>query len=449
MDNVKDIVGKGPERPVRPVRQAAIAAAKRNQERGARQGGHPNVRVLENLLEVPAKPRVVAPKQKKTLLARLKLRHMVIAASFLGLVVAPAIVGTSYMLFVAADQYHSSASFSVRSIDSGSAASDILGMFAQSSGPSTTSDSYILMDYVMSERMVAELDQHFNLEELFKPRGADFFYGIGKDLPIEDKLDYWRSMASINFDMSSGIMQLEIKSFDPSQSQEITNFVLARCEALINDLSMKAREEVLKTARSEILLAEKRLADARIALREFRDVSQEVDPIEGAKLATQLVGGLEQQLASLNADLSTALTQMGEDTPRIRVLKARIGSIEKQIDFERQRLGSGGATSEQQAATGSSPQAGRDVAGRLQIYEQLETEREFGERTYTAALAGMESARMDANGKQRYLAVFVNPTLSEMAQYPARLLNSFLVLLAGLFVWGVLTMSYYNIRDRA
>ncbi|MCM2477155.1 RkpR, polysaccharide export protein [Rhizobium sp. CG5] len=442
MDNVKDISGKGS---ARPVRQAAAAVEKRSPERATRQGSHPNVRVLESLLDAPGKQRVASPKQKKTLLARLKLRHMVIAASFLGLVVAPAVVGTSYMLFVAADQYHSSASFSVRSIDSVGAASDILGMFAQSSSTNTASDSYILMDYVMSERMVAELDQHFNLEDLFKRRGADFVYGIGKHLPIEDKLAYWRRMASMNFDMSSGIMQLEIKSFDPAQSQEITNFVLARCEALINDLSMKAREEVLKTARSEILLAEKRLADARIALREFRDVSQEVDPIEGAKLATQLVGGLEQKLASLNADLSTARAQMGEDTPRIRVLKATIGSIEKQIDFERQRLGSGGATG--QAANGQP--AGQDVAGRLQVYEQLETEREFAERTYTAALASMESARMDANGKQRYLAVFVNPTLSELAQYPARWLNSFLVLLAGLFVWGVLTMSYYNIRDRA
>lgn len=79
----------------------------------------------------------------------------------------------------------------------------------------------------------------------------------------------------------------------------------------------------------------------------------------------------------------------------------------------------------------------------------METEREFAERAYTAALASLEKARLEANNRQRYLALFIEPTLSELAQYPSRLLNALLVALGLLFAWGIGVMSYYNIRDRA
>ncbi|MGZ2442336.1 hypothetical protein ACVI55_004836 [Sinorhizobium medicae] len=52
-------------------------------------------------------------------LKKLSFRHTVIAASFLGLVALPATLASLYMAFIAADQYHSTASFAVRSIEGG------------------------------------------------------------------------------------------------------------------------------------------------------------------------------------------------------------------------------------------------------------------------------------------------------------------------------------------
>lgn len=370
-------------------------------------------------------------------LGALRLRHRVIVGSFLALVAVPATLASCYMAFVAADQYHSSSSFAVRSIEAANT-SDILGMFSQASTGNTGSDSYILMDFVRSETMLAAVEKRFDLESIYAVQGVDYFYGLISGLPVEDKLDYWRNMAHVDYDPASGIMQLQVKAFDPQQAQEIASFVIEQSEELVNNLSATARNGVLKSAQDELVLAEARLAKARIAVREYRDVSQEVDPVEGAKLALQLIGGLEQQLAQMNTDLATAKSQMSDDTPRIRVLKAKIASVEEQIEAERQRLGSGD----------SSKSGTNDVAGRIQQFEMLETEREFAERAYTGALASIEKARLDASNKQRYLAVFIEPTLSELAQYPARILNSFVVALGLLFAWAVFVMGYYNIRDR-
>ncbi|PDT50359.1 RkpR, polysaccharide export protein [Sinorhizobium fredii] len=382
------------------------------------------------------------PDARPKWLKNLAIRHTVIAASFLGLVALPATLASLYMAFIAADQYHSTTSFAVRSIEGGMS-SDILGMFTQASGGSTVSDSYILMDYILSERMAADADRKFKLEDVYATRGLDYVYGIGSDLPIEDKLAYWRDMVNVNFDHASGIMQVTVKAFEPKQAQEIAQFLVNQSDNLVNSLSLSARNDVLRAAQDEVLAGEARLSKARAGLRVYRDKSQEISPEEGAKLAVQLIGSLEQQLTQLNADLATAKSQMGEDTPRIRVLKTRIESLEQQLAVERQRLGAGAKTS-----AGVDPN-GPDVAGRIAEFEELETEREFAERAYTAALGSLEKARIEANNRQRYLALFIEPTLSELAQYPSRLLSALLVTLGLLFAWGIGVMSYYNIRDRA
>ncbi|MBW6420102.1 RkpR, polysaccharide export protein [Rhizobium sp. XQZ8] len=375
--------------------------------------------------------------------SRWKFRHTVIAMTFMVMVALPTTLASLYLAFIAANQYHSSASFSVRSI-SAAQASDILGMFSQASAGSTISDSYVLLDFIMSEKMVQAADKLFDLENMYAPRGFDFFYGIRKDLPIEDKLRYWRSIITVDFDHASGIMNLTVNAFTPEDSQKVAGFIIQSSERLINDLSLTGRNEMLKVAQIEVSLAEARLSDARDAIRSYRDVSQEADPVEGAKLATQIVASLEQQLVKLQTEMSTALTQMGEDTPRIRVMRSQIDSLQKQLTQERQRLGSGIAPKQGRNATDSAS----GVAGRLQQYDKLETQREFAERAYTSSLAALERARVDANAKQRYLAVFINPTLSELAQYPHRFLNSLLVLLGTLLIWSVAVMGYYNIRDR-
>lgn len=402
---------------------------------------HKSLTVLDNLLKLDIKPvrdgsAVQLHARKK--LGRIKFRHLVIAAGFALFVALPTAATGVYMAFIAADQYHSFSAFAVRSIE-GHTGGDILGMFTQSAGGSTTAaDSYMLLDYIRSERMLEAVGATIDLEQAFARRGADFFYAMKAGLPVEDRLDHWKEVVTVNYDHTSSILNLQVKAFEPVVAQNIVAAIIEESERLINDLSLEARAGVLKVSQEEVALAEGRLSAARIAIRNFRDVTQEADPVEAAKLASLLVGSLEQQLTQLKTELTTAESRMSANSPRIRVIKTQISSLEKQLEEEKQRFGSG-VTSKLHNS---------DVASRILDFEKLETEREFAEKSYTAALGGMEKARIDANNQQRYLATFIEPTRSELAQYPTRALNVALVLLACLFAWGVATMGYYNIRDR-
>ncbi|MCM2435387.1 RkpR, polysaccharide export protein [Agrobacterium rosae] len=403
-----------------------------------------NLTVFDNLLKLDIKPErdgtrhTTAQPVLRKKLKSLKLRHIVIAAGFALCVAVPTAFTGAYMAFVAADQYQSSAAFAVRSID-GKVSSDILGMFTQGSGGSSTgTDSYMLLDYIRSERMIEAVSETIDLEQAFARRGADFFYAMAPGQPIEDRLEYWKNMVKVNYDHTSSILNLSVKAFDPQTAQAIASAIIVESERLINDLSLESRNGVLKASQEEVALAETRLSAARVSLRNFRDVTQEADPVEAAKLAAQLVGTLEQQLTQLKTELTVAQSRMSANSPRIRVITTQISSLEKQLEQEKQRFGSGEQGTKQS----------NDVATRILNYESLETEREFAEKAYTNALGGLEKARIDANNQQRYLAAFIQPTLSQLAQYPTRAMNVALVFLACLFAWGMATMAYYNIRDR-
>lgn len=401
-------------------------------------------------VEVPAEVEEVVAAPAAGVRKKLKFRHAALILSFIGCVAVPSTAATLYMAFIATDQYHSTASFSVRSISGNSSAGDIMGIFTQASGSSSTSDSFILMDYIKSVDMLTQIEQNFDLEKMFERRGMDYYYGLASGMPIEKRLAYWRDLVDVSFDNASSIITIELRAFDPQDAQKLTSFIISRGEQLINDLSNRARDEVLRGSRQEVARAEIRLMSAREELRRYRDEEQEIDPTQGARVASDLIAGLEGKLTELNTSLITARQQMSDDAPRIKVLVAQISSLENQIQVERQRLGSGGVQSGP-AESGASGKTSRvaDVADRIQRYEVLRTQEEFAQKAYAASMAGLEKARIEAESKQRYLAAFIRPSISEEAQYPKRLLDSFLINLAFLFAWASAAMIYYNVRDRA
>ena len=72
-------------------------------------------------------------------------------------VVLPLAVSVWYLFTRAADQYHSTTAFSVRSEELGGAAAGLLGALTQVGGGSA-SDTDILFDYIRSQEMVAAVD---------------------------------------------------------------------------------------------------------------------------------------------------------------------------------------------------------------------------------------------------------------------------------------------------
>ncbi len=202
----------------------------------------------------------------------------------------------------------------------------------------------------------------------------------------------------------SGMIDLRILAFDPVDAHTIANAILEEGGILINRLNDIAREDALRYARDELDRAQDRLREARQEVTEFRNRYQLVDPVADVQGQIGVVTSLQQQLAEQLVGLGLLQANAQPEDPRIGQAELRIQVIRDQIEAERQKFGSTGGE-----------EALSDVVGQFEI---LTVDRQFAEATYTAALAGFETARAEAVRQSRYLAPYIRPTLAQEAEFP-------------------------------
>lgn len=357
-------------------------------------------------------------------------------ASFILFVTVPAGVAGFYLYTYAADQYASKVGFTVRREESNSAM-DLLGGLTQISG-SDSSDTDILYEFIQSQELVRSIDQTLDLETIYGKPARDFVFRLHEGASIEDLLDYWERMVRVNYDPGSGLIEIEVRAFDPQDAQRITRELFTRSSAMINDLSSIARADVTRYAREELDLAIERLKEARQALTRFRNETRIVDPTADIQGQMGLLSSLQTQLAEALIELDLVAGSTGNSDPRVVQALRRTEVIEKRIEEERRKLG---VTSE----TGSEHEAFADLVGQFEV---LQVDLEFAEKAYVSALSAYDAAVAEARRQSRYLAAYLEPTLAETPRYPQRgiILAVLTTLLMG--VWTVFVLVYYSLRDR-
>lgn len=366
------------------------------------------------------------------------LRRRLLKISFVAAVILPTLLGALYFLAIASDRYAASAGFSVRSMDPAVGGTDLLSSISGlSSGGSTTTDSYIILEYLKSRELVEKLMQEVDFQEAYGNDKIDALYKLELTKPIEDIVDYWDWMITTSFDNASSIITFEVQAFTAEDAEKVAALIVKYCQNLINKLSQQARRDAVSFAKKEVASAELRLKLIREELRDFRAQSSAVDPAATAAANLELTTGLEGELIRLRAQLATLLTALSEDAPSVQQLKKQITSIEAEMVGKRAEV-----SGKTRAIEGQ-----ENLSELLANYERLKVEQEFAQQAYTVTLASLERSRTEADRQQRFLAVFKNPSRPQDAIYPERVLNTFLVFLVALILWGIGTLLTYSVRD--
>jgi capsular polysaccharide transport system permease protein len=370
--------------------------------------------------------------------ARFRFRHHVALASFVLVVLLPVAATVWYLFARAADQYHSTTAFSVRSEEFAGAAAGLLGALTQV-GSGSASDTDILFDYIRSQEMVAAVNERLDLRTIYNKAGPrDFYFTLGDDPSIEALTAEWDRMVQVDFESHAGIIHVRANAFTPEDATAIARAILDESSALVNRLSEQAREDAVRFARDALAETEQNLKVQRAKLADFRRENRLVDPTADVAGQMGLLSALQNELAKAMVERDQLLSYVGEEDPRVVQAERRIDAIEKRIDAERTSLG---APAPDQ---GSGTEALADVVG---DYEELKVDLEFANTAYTQAMAALAAARAEARRQSRYLAPHVLPTTADQSLYPHRVLRSGLVLLFATLAWGILMLVYYNIRD--
>ena len=371
--------------------------------------------------------------------ARMRRRHWGLVASFVLIVLAPLVTVGFYLFTVAQDQYASTTGFTVRQ-EEGRTATDLLGGLAQFGGMAGgTGDSDILYEFILSQALVARIDNRLDLVGHYAAHHADDpVFTLSPDAMIEDLLAFWQRMVRLSHDQSTGLIELRVLAFSPDMAQGIARNILSESQILVNDLNATARADTIRLADADLAAAVERLREAREALTGFRIRTQIVDPESDLQGRMGVLNNLQQQLAEalIEFDLLAENTNNASDPRlvqaqnRIAVIQVRI--MEERATFTLQNVGSGQ----------------QDYPTLMAEYEGLVVDREFAEESYRAARTALDIARANANRQSRYLAAYIQPTLLQTAEFPRRTIILALIALFLFMTWATLALVYYSIRDR-
>jgi capsular polysaccharide transport system permease protein len=369
--------------------------------------------------------------------AQLRKRHYGLVLTFILIVLLPIAVSAYYLYTRAADQYASTLAFTVRSEDAASA-SDLLGGLSSTLGGSTSRDTDILYEFILSQEMVRKVETALNLSQRYAVlTDLDPVFGYHNDGTIEDLADYWQRMVRISYDSASGLMELRVLAFTPEDATAIADEIYAESSTMINALSATARNDATRYAQEDLDLALERLKAAREALTSFRLTNQIVDPNADIQAQMGLLTTLQTQQAAALIEYDMISETANSSDPRVEQARRRLDVIEARIADERQKFGVGGGTS-----------GGVEYATTIAEFERLTVDREFAETAYAAALRAFESARADANRQSLYLAAYITPTAAEQSQYPQRGLIVTIIGIFAFLIWAIMSLVYYAVRDR-
>jgi capsular polysaccharide transport system permease protein len=348
-------------------------------------------------------------------------------------VVIPTLLAICYFGVVASDVYVSESRFIVRGAQQ-PAPVGVLGTLLQSANLSRSlDDAHAVHDYVMSRDALRELENRLHLVETFKSSAIDLidrFGALGTNDSFEALFRYYRRRVSLDLDTSSSIATLRVSAFTATDAQRVNEAVLDLSERFVNQLSERARADIVRFASDEVAAAEHRAQAAAVALAGFRAEQSVMDPERQSAAELQQAAKIEDQYILAKTELAQLLSTSPKN-PQIPALRTRIAILEAAIDERVHNV------------TGARGSLSAKSAG----YMQVALEREFAERQLGAAMTFLETARNEAQRQQLYLERIVAPNMPDYPAEPRRLRAILITFVLGSIAWAILSLLAASIRE--
>ncbi len=357
-----------------------------------------------------------------------RIYRLALIVSFGLMVLVPLVVASIYFGLVASPQYATEFKFALRSSEHG-----VLDSLTGLGGSQQSQDAQIVANYVRSRGMIEALQGEIDLRSVFTPPDVDRFSRLEADAPIEELEKYWRRRVDATLDETSGIVSVSVRAFTATDSLRLAEAIVAKSEALVNDMSMRLRRDALERATAELRRAEANLRDATAAMRDVRTREGVLDTGAAAK-------GLQVVIDQLRAELSAREQQLSlqggatDDAPQVRLLKAQIAELRRQIADYVGKIAGG---------QGGDP----SLATRQFTLGRAETDVRIAQEQYAAAAKAHEMARMDVETQKAYLVTFLKPMAAEQSLYPRRWLYWSATVGPAFLIWVVFVTLMTLARD--
>ncbi|GAB4064607.1 hypothetical protein KHC28_12275 [Ancylobacter sonchi] len=393
--------------------------------------------------ELPGEPAKRAPSNLEAeistlLTAREQRTQRRLAFSFILAVLVPTLIAGLYLAFLSTPRFMAEAKFIVRGTLEmlGGESTRFTKDLSALSAVTNSQESRILIDNVMSRAMVVRLMDKVDLYALFHVPRQDPDMPGQQDRAFDQLMAKWGSMVHLSMDAISGIMTLNVQAYTAQEALSLSQSILDESSTLINAITARSRQQRLEQATQEVDLARAELAKLLKQFEAFRNQQGTVDANYSALALQGLATLLRDQRVTLNAELATARSSMGEDTAPTRNLTSRLSSLDDEISkLDRQIEGSIHAN-ERSAV----PQS-------LAMQENLETRRSLVIARVSRAEATQSLALADSLRQQAFIMVFEPPSLPHVATFPRVSTDTFIVFLVFFGFWCIGATYARNLHE--
>ena len=346
-------------------------------------------------------------------------------------VIAPTLLTAYYLYYWATPYYESEAAFTIQSSETSSIPSlETLG--GQFMGVANAQDAVTIQEFLLSRNTMRRIQEDEGYLDHFRSEKLDPLRRLPKDASEGDQLKFYRNRVSVTFNPNDKVMILSAQATDADYAQQIVATLLEYSEEKINDISMRIREDQLRTAQRELEQRRSELRDARQSLLRLQQKYGEPDPQSILATLVTRMAGIETSIAQKNADYRAMQWNPGGDgrgTQAGQRLMAEMSTLRDEANKLSDEIA--------------------NSATKINEFEEAIFDRETRQLIWTSAVAASEQAKAEALRQHRYVAV-INPPLAPVdPRYPQVLRMTLLVLVFFFFVYNILALIVMAIREHA
>ena len=358
--------------------------------------------------------------------------------SFLLLVVMPFAAACAYYYAYASNRYVAEFRFFVYLSSPPGAGSTSSGTsggilnLSQVQSPPTITQSFVLADYLKSGRAAQEIDKRLQIRDRFSRPEIDWWWRYhGRS--SESLAKYWQTMVDAQYDMNTGLAYAKIQAFTPTDAQLIASELLKIAEDLANDMSLRARNDIVSVAQREVDSAEERLKTVNQNFNAFRNTHQMISSEGATSSNVQLVNSLRQSLSQIDTQLKALSPNLSPKAPAVVFLRNLRSATEQQLrDVEKEVK-----------SNTTDPGLSTVVAE----FEDLTLRRTLAQQVLTNAVNSLEQAKLSAASQMIYVMPYVVPTVAAEAVLPNRPMSLFIVFLILVAAWAIVVTVTYAVLD--
>ncbi len=370
---------------------------------------------------------------QRDLIRRRRVRLFLLMLRLMFFVVLPTFLVGRYYYTEAADMYETESEFVIQKSEAAGASG--LGALFSGTGLANSADSITVQGYLTSREAMMRLDEEYGYRAHFQQDFIDNLQRLPMDASLEDAYKLYEKNVKVGYDLSEGIIHLEVIAATPEASQAFSEALIGFAEERVDDLSKRLREDQMKGAMGSYNDAEAAMLEAQntvLGLQQARGVLS-----ADAEIAAQMsiVNSLELQIEDKLLSLAEILDNPSPNEIRADILQREIERRVERVAELRTKL-TESSNNNVSLAT---------ISGELMIAETNLMTRQL---MLQQSLELMESARVDANRQVRYLSIGVSPVAPDVPTYPRKLENTILALVIFLGIYIMLSLTVSILREQ-